>query len=120
MRRPFLFSLRAPVLMTLRQLKQTPSQPLRWPVLNVRIKDWPYDRVLPDVRIERFDQLKNPFVLTQPVIKRAFVTHASKVFAFIKASSSFVASLPPPRALSGLPPPLPPTMGAMVWMILPA
>jgi glycerophosphoryl diester phosphodiesterase len=33
---------------------------------------------------------------------------------------TLLTSLPPPRAKSGLPPPLPPTMGAMVWMILPA
>src|SRR5579862_7567356 len=37
----------------------------------------------------------------------------SKLFALAKASPSFDASLPPPRALSGLPPPLPPTIGAM-------
>lgn len=46
--------------------------------------------------------------------------HPSKLLAFANASSSFATSLPPPRALSGRPPPLPPTMGAMVWMILPA
>ena len=39
--------------------------------------------------------------------------YPSKLFAFAKASSTFAASLPPPRAWSGLPPPLPPTMGAM-------
>ena len=44
----------------------------------------------------------------------------SMVRTFASASSSLLASLPPPRALSGLPPPLPPTMGAMAWMIFPA
>src|SRR5258708_7461859 len=47
-------------------------------------------------------------------------TPATNVLAFARASSSFAASLPPPRALSGLPPPLPPTIGAMVWIIFPA
>src|SRR5260370_26166846 len=45
---------------------------------------------------------------------------ASKLLAFASASSSFETSLPPPRALSGLPPPLPPTIGAIAWMIFPA
>src|ERR1035441_3584686 len=40
--------------------------------------------------------------------------------ALFKASGSLARSLPPPRALSALPPPLPPTRGAMAWMILPA
>src|SRR5580658_181608 len=41
-------------------------------------------------------------------------------FALARASSSLSASLPPPRALSGRPPPLPPTMGAICWIIFPA
>ena len=40
--------------------------------------------------------------------------------ASARAASTLLTSLPPPRAKSGFPPPLPPTMGAMVWMILPA
>src|SRR3989441_4619024 len=46
--------------------------------------------------------------------------YPSKAFALVRASSSLLASLPPPRALSGLPPPLPPTIGAICWTILPA
>src|SRR5205823_10541966 len=46
--------------------------------------------------------------------------YPSKAFAWVRASSSLPASLPPPRALSGLPPPLPPIIGAMVWIIFPA
>ena len=42
------------------------------------------------------------------------VASHKSVFTFASASSSLLASLPPPRALSGLPPPLPPTMGAIV------
>src|SRR5262245_55070716 len=38
---------------------------------------------------------------------------SSKLFTFASASSSLLASLPPPRALSGLPPPLPPMIGAI-------
>jgi hypothetical protein len=41
------------------------------------------------------------------------ITHPSSIFALASALSNFAASLPPPRALSGLPPPLPPTIGAM-------
>lgn len=40
--------------------------------------------------------------------------YPSKLFAFANASSSLLTSLPPPLALSGRPPPFPPTMGAMV------
>src|SRR5216684_640346 len=48
------------------------------------------------------------------------IYQASKLLAFASASSNFDTSLPPPRALSGLPPPLPPTIGAIAWMIFPA
>src|SRR5436190_24309605 len=44
-----------------------------------------------------------PNLLRQPII----------TFTSASASSSLLASLPPPRALSGLPPPLPPTIGAI-------
>src|SRR5437588_7726045 len=40
-------------------------------------------------------------------------------FALASASSSLAASLPPPRALPGFPPPFPPIIGAIVWMIFP-
>ncbi len=43
-----------------------------------------------------------------------------KLRALARASSIFEASLPPPRAKSGLPPPFPPTIGAIAWMIFPA
>lgn len=49
-----------------------------------------------------------------------FRAQFNRLLAFAKASSNLLASLPPPRALSGLPPPLPPTIGAICWMILPA
>ncbi len=44
---------------------------------------------------------------------RAPRVYPIRFFTFASASSSLPTSLPPPRALSGLPPPLPPTMGAM-------
>ncbi len=58
--------------------------------------------------------------------------HASKrkpIFAALQVKATSLrgrgrrraspASLPPPRALSGLPPPLPPTIGAICWMSFP-
>ena len=40
--------------------------------------------------------------------------------AFASASPIFAGSLPAPRALSGRPPPLPPTIGATCWISAPA
>src|ERR1043165_9912147 len=42
-----------------------------------------------------------------------FSFYARRLLAFANASSNFATSFPPPRALSGRPPPLPPTMGAI-------
>jgi len=64
-------------------------------------------------------QRRGSFVATIPNPRRNDIfCHAAppqpnKLFAFASASSSLLTSLPPPRALSGLPPPLPPTMGAI-------
>jgi len=38
---------------------------------------------------------------------------------FSRATGSLAVSLPPPRALSGRPPPFPPTIGAIAWISLP-
>src|SRR5262245_34373310 len=93
---------------------------VRRPVLNLRVEDRPQHRVLPDIGVKRPDELQNSFVPAQPLVERATFIHHNKLFAFASASSSLLASLPPPRALSGLPPPLPPTIGAICWISFPA
>lgn len=51
------------------------------PILNVSVENRSEHGVLPDVRVERFDQLQDAFMASKPFVKRFVMARAGNVFA---------------------------------------